>query len=52
LERVRGEAAGLPAQLLEAIAKEADGVAVSVRMKMKGEERPPRVLDGEDERAC
>ena len=47
MERVRGEAAGLPAQLLDAISRVADGVAVSVRMRMeemrkKGEERPPR----------
>jgi hypothetical protein len=57
LERVRGEAAGLPAQLLEAISKDADAVAVSVglrveEMKKKGEERPPRVLDGKEERVC
>jgi hypothetical protein len=52
VERLRGEVAGLPAQLLEAISKDADGVAASVRRRLEGEERPPGVLEGEEERAC
>ena len=55
VERVRGEAAGLPAQLMEAVSKDADAVAVSVGMRMEGmrkkvEERPPGALEGEEER--